>query len=108
MHTLPHAIAGYIDATNAGAPTRVAACFTSDATVFDEGHLRRGRDEIEAWARETGTHYQATIEPTGLQEEGGRHTLRATVRGNFPGSPIALNFRFRLQSGSIASLEIAP
>jgi hypothetical protein len=108
MNTLPQAIAAYIEAANAQAPERVAACFKPDATVFDEGEQRRGLDQIEAWARETGMRYQATIEAIGLAEEDGRHRLLATVRGNFPGSPIRLHFHFLLQAGAIQSLEIRP
>lgn len=108
MNPLPQAIAGYIEAANAQAPERLAACFNTDAVVHDEGEERRGRDQIAAWARDTGTRYQSTIEPAGIDEHGGAHRLRATVRGNFPGSPITLNFHFRLQSGAIQSLEIKP
>ena len=108
MNTLPLAIAGYIDAANAQAPERLAACFHPDATVVDEGSVRRGRGEIAAWARETGMRYQSTIAPLDVKEVAGRHRLRASVSGRFPGSPITLDFHFRLESGSIASLEIAP
>ena len=108
MNKLPQLIAGYIDAANAQAPQRLAACFTPDATVADEHALHRGRDEIEAWAHETGARYQAVIEPIDLEEAGGRHRLRAAVRGNFPGSPVTLHFDFRLASTGIESLEITP
>jgi hypothetical protein len=30
------------------------------------------------------------------------------VTGNFPGSPVDLRYRFRLDHGLVASLEIAP
>jgi hypothetical protein len=30
------------------------------------------------------------------------------VTGDFPGSPVDLRYRFRLEGGLIASLEIAP
>jgi hypothetical protein len=108
MNKLPQAIAAYVEAANAQAPKRVAACFHAHAAVHDEGHVRRGRDEIAAWAAETGARYQSTIEPVGLDEADGQHRLRATVRGNFPGSPVTLNFNFRLQAGTIQSLEIKP
>lgn len=108
MDKLPQPIAGYIDAANAHAPDRLAACFHPDAKVFDEGHVRSGRDQIAAWAAETGQRYQSTIEAAGLEEADGYHRLRATVRGNFPGSPISLHFNFVLSAGSIASLEIKP
>lgn len=108
MNKLPHAIAGYIDAANAQAPQRLAEYFHPDATVFDEASVRRGRDEIAAWALETGVRYQSTIEPLSLEAAGDRHRLRATVRGQFPGSPIDLHFTFLLESGRIQSLEIKP
>lgn len=108
MNTLPQAIADYIEASNAQAPKRVAACFHPDATVFDEGATRRGREEIEAWAADAAERYRATMEPTGLAETAGGHTLRAAVRGDFPGSPVTLAFTFQLQAGSIRSLEIKP
>lgn len=108
MNPLPQAIAGYVEAANARAPQRLANCFNPDAIVHDEGQVRRGRSEIAAWARDTAMRYGSTIEPEGLEEAGGRHTLRATVRGTFPASPITLDFHFQLQSGAIQSLEIKP
>jgi hypothetical protein len=106
MHHLPQPIAEYVEAANARDPKRVAASFHAHAVVRDEGHVWRGRADIEAWARETGERYQSMIEPAGLEETDGRHSLRARVRGNFPGSPVILHFRFRLQAGAIESLEI--
>lgn len=108
MNTLPQAIAGYVEAANAQAPERLAACFNTDAVVHDEGRERCGRGEIAAWARDTALRYGATIEPAGLDDAGGGHRLRALVRGNFPGSPITLHFHFALRSGAIQSLEIKP
>ncbi|WP_260814053.1 hypothetical protein [Xanthomonas prunicola] len=32
--------------------------------------------------------------------------MRANVGGNFPGSPVVLSYRFRLERGLIASLEV--
>ena len=89
-------------------PERLASYFNVDAIVHDEGHERRGREAIAAWARDTGMRYQSTIEPVDLEVANGRHRLQAIVRGKFPGSPISLNFHFQLQSGAIQSLEIKP
>ena len=108
MNTLPQAIAAYIDAANAREPHDMASCFHPDAIVYDEGKECRGREEIAAWAHDSSTRYQFTIEPAGLEEAHGVHTVRANVRGNFPGSPIMLNFLFKLRSGAIQTLEIAP
>lgn len=108
MNKLPQAINEYVEAANAQDPQRAAACFHEDATVDDEGSTQHGRKEIAAWVAETGERYRATIEPTGLEEADGRHILRTTVRGNFPGSPVTLNFNFLLRAGSIQSLEVKP
>jgi hypothetical protein len=108
MNKLPQTITEYVEAANAQEAKRAAACFHEDASVHDEGHTHRGREEIAAWVAESGEKYSATIDPIELEETDGRHILRATVRGSFPGSPVALNFNFQLRAGSIQSLEIKP
>ena len=106
MNQLPHPIADFVAANNAMDPQRIAAAFNLDATVSDEGHLRRGREEIAAWATDYVARYQSTIEPTGLVQASDAHIVRATVCGSFPGSPIALSFHFQLQDKGIQSLEV--
>ncbi|USX25250.1 nuclear transport factor 2 family protein [Oxalobacteraceae bacterium OTU3CINTB1] len=108
MNKLPQPITEYVEAANAQDTQRAAACFHEDATVHDEGHTHRGREEIVAWVAESGEKYSATIEPIDLEEADGRHILRTTVCGSFPGSPVALNFDFQLRAGSIQSLEVKP
>ncbi|CKU18089.1 Uncharacterised protein [Mycobacterium tuberculosis] len=44
--------------------------------------------------------------PFALEREDDFQIVRAKVTGNFPGSPIDLSYRFRLERGLIASLEI--
>lgn len=107
-NTLPAPIAAYVAASNARDPEQIAACFTPDASVRDEGGLHQGRAAIETWARETGQRYRSTIEPAGIDETGGRGTLRAVVRGDFPGAQVTLAFHFTLAGARIATLEITP
>ena len=99
-------IDNYVEASNAQDAQRVASCFLPDGTVHDEGALHRGRAEIAAWAQDAATRYDAVMEPLGVATEGGRHTLRAKVRGNFPGSPAVLAFHFVLQADGIDTLEV--
>ena len=47
--------------------------------------------------------YRASLE---LEERGGKSTLKTRLSGNFPGSPITVNFSFVLSDGKIRSLEI--
>jgi ketosteroid isomerase-like protein len=106
MTSLPTPIAAYVDASNDQDGARVAACFLPDATVRDEGAVRRGTAEIAAWARESAERYGATMEPQSLDAADGQCRLHATVRGNFPGSPVTLRFAFELAADRIRSLEI--
>ncbi|MCC2958603.1 nuclear transport factor 2 family protein [Massilia sp. IC2-477] len=108
MNTLPTPIAAYVAASNARDPQAIAACFTPDATVRDEGGVHQGRAQIASWARETGQRYRSTIEPAAIDELDGGARLQAVVRGDFPGNEVRLAFRFTLAGDHIAALEIAP
>lgn len=108
MLTLPSPIAAYVDAANAQAPEQVAASFEIEATVHDERRIHHGRREIAAWAAESGERYRSTIEPRAIDSVDGQHLMHATVRGDFPGSPATLVFRFTLGDQAIAALEITP
>ena len=108
MIKLPTPVADYVEAANAQDAKRVAAAFLPSATVHDEGQLRRGREEIAAWASDTAVQYGFTIAPRSIDASDGRCTLRAEVSGKFPGSPATLAFHFALEGDAIASLEITP
>ena len=102
---LPEPIAAYFaaDRTNAEA---VARCFTTQATVRDEGRTHVGQDAIKAWKADAARQYSYTTEPLAVQQTDGVHVVTGRVVGNFPGSPVDLRYHFRLERGLIASLEI--
>jgi len=106
--TLPKAIAAYIAGSNAHNADGAALPFTDDAVVRDEGHDRKGIDAIRAWKAETTKKYRPTVEVLGVQERGGKTVVRGKVSGDFPGSPIELNYAFTLAGEKIARLEIVP
>jgi len=54
----------------------------------------------------TKRKYQHTIEPLGSREENNRIVVTNRLTGNFPGSPIELEFAFALENNQITSLEI--
>jgi hypothetical protein len=54
----------------------------------------------------TKKKYGHTVVPLQLAERGGQSVLKARLTGNFPGSPITVNFSFVLAGGKICSLEI--
>jgi hypothetical protein len=107
MHTLilPEPIAAYFEADRQN-PEAVARCFTTHAAVKDEGRTHTGREAIQAWKEAASARYTYTVEPLSLVQEGASEGVRARVTGNFPGSPVDLQYLFRLERGLIASLEI--
>ena len=102
--TLPEPIAAYFAAEHN--PEALARCFTAQAVLKDEGHTHTGITAIKAFMAEATAKYNATSVPFALVKEEGLQVVRAKVTGNFPGSPIDLSYRFRLERGLIASLEI--
>ena len=103
---LPEPIECFMSSENARETDALGACFAPDATVRDEGRTREGLEDIVAWRRETADKYQHTFEPLAVMERDGKTIVATKVTGSFPGSPITLDFVFRLENGKIASLDI--
>jgi hypothetical protein len=103
---LPKTIERFMSPENARDTDALAACFAPDGIVKDEGRTREGLENIVAWRRETADKYQHTFEPLAVTERDGKTIVNTKVTGSFPGSPITLDFVFRLENGKIASLEI--
>ena len=103
---LPDALIEYFAAANSDDAARVAACFTSDAIVHDERRDIRGRPAIRAWAEETRRKYRYHVEATAAEATADQTIVTAHLAGDFPGSPIDVNYRFTLADSKIARLEI--
>ena len=103
---LPTPIAIYIDAENRGDTEALAKCFAEDAVVRDEGETIEGLAAIKRWKAETKKKYEHTIEPLASAQKDGKTIVTNRLTGNFPGSPIELEFVFTLAGDKIASLEI--
>ena len=84
----------------------MAECFAKDAVVRDEGKTIKGLAAIKQWKAETKKKYQHTIEPLAVVQKDGKTIVTNRLSGNFPGSPIELEFVFTLDGNKIASLEI--
>ena len=103
---LPEPVINYLAAVKAKDTGMLALCFTDDALVHDEGRDYRGLDAIRAWNKETQTKYKYVIEPLDASMSGDTVKLRARLTGDFPGSPVDLDFTFMLANDKITSLEI--
>ena len=104
--TLPEPVATYLAAVEAKDTEMLALCFADDALVHDEGRDYRGLDAIRSWKQETQTKYQYVMEPLDASVRGKTVKLRARLTGNFPGSPVELDYTFMLSNDKISSLEI--
>ena len=103
---LPGPIILYIGAENLGDTEALSQCFAEDAIVRDEGQTIEGLAAIKQWKAETRKKYQHTIEPLASAQKDGKTIVTNRLNGNFPGSPIELEFVFTLDGDKIASLEI--
>jgi hypothetical protein len=103
---LPPPVAAYFAADTSDA-NAVAQCFSESAVVIDEQREHRGRPAIARWRVEASAKYHYTSEPLTLDAAGPDVTVTARVTGDFPGSPVNLRYRFRLEGSVIARLEIA-
>jgi hypothetical protein len=102
---LPAPVAAYFaaDGNNGDA---VAQCFTENGVVKDEGHTHKGRAAIKQWKTDASAKYQYTTEPFACEEKDGKIIVTSHVAGNFPGSPIDIQYSYTLHGSRIASLEI--
>lgn len=103
---LPTPIAIYVAAENRGDTEALAQCFSENAVVRDENKTIEGLAAIRQWKAETSRKYQHTVAPLLCVERDGKTIVTNRLTGNFPGSPIELDFVFTLVGDKIASLEI--
>jgi ketosteroid isomerase-like protein len=103
---LPEPLEGYFSASNAHDADRLAGFFADGARVHDEKHAFEGRKAIRDWADGTAEKYRHRTDVLTAQQAGDRCIVTARVTGRFPGSPIELRYRFRLEDRKIKELEI--
>lgn len=105
--TLPASITAYFAADRLDAAA-VAACFTDDAIVKDEGRTHSGKAQIAAWKTGTATKYSYTSTPVAIDERGDETIVTCHLAGDFPGGEVDLRHFFVVEGDRIAYLEIIP
>jgi ketosteroid isomerase-like protein len=103
MHS---ALERYFAATNRHDVAGMIADLADDAVVKDEGSEHRGVPAIRQWMTDTIRKYRFKAEPTTVARENDRTAVSVIVSGDFPGSPISLTYRFKLEGQKITHLEI--
>lgn len=104
--TLPQPVINYLAAVETKDTDMLARCFADGALVHDEGCDYRGLDAIRSWKQETHTKYKYVMEPLEASVSGKTGKLRTRLTGDFPGSPVELDYKFTLAHDKITSLEI--
>jgi len=104
--SLPDILTRYFDAANRFDIHDASDCFTSVAFVHDEERDHAGREAIRAWIEETTLKYHSQFEMMHFDAHGNEIQVTAKVSGDFPGSPINLQFNFILRDGKIDKLTI--
>jgi hypothetical protein len=105
MH-LPKPIALYFKGEKSDDSEGLSVYFAADAVVLDESGTFKGLVAIQNWRAETKKKYNHTVEPLKAEERDGRTVVETRVTGNFPGSPVVLDYSFEVKGDKIASLEI--
>jgi uncharacterized protein (TIGR02246 family) len=103
---LPPVLDTYFRAKNLHDMQAMATCFVDDAVVHDDGEVLRGRAAIQAWIENTTEAYRVEIEVQEVAEQGDETIVQTLVSGNFDGSPLPFEYRFKIQDGKIGALAI--
>jgi hypothetical protein len=103
---LPKPVAIYLAAEKAKNVDMLDRCFAEDALVHDEGRDYHGLAAIKTWKHEADLKYRYIAQP--LNASVSETTVKLCVRliGDFPGSPVELDFIFTLANDKITSLVI--
>lgn len=103
---LTQTIETYIAAANAGDAVKGSLCFSEDATVLDEGETLKGRKSIHDWMVKTRKKYNHTVRPLIFIQQAHESILTAEITGNFDGSPITLDYHFKIKNEQIEDLRV--
>jgi hypothetical protein len=106
MTDLPDAVKRYLASTNECDADGVADCFTYNAYVHDENRDYFGKDAIRGWLTETSRKFQPKLTVVNAWTNRDAAHLAIAISGQFPGSPVTLDFHFQLREGKIAELSI--
>jgi|SRR5665213_3248132 len=104
--SLPAAVTSYLEAASRFDAAAAADCFAADAAVHDENHDYVGRDAIRTWIAENSRKYRPAFAIMRVCVRGDDANLAVAVSGEFPGSPVTLDYTLRLRNGKILNLNI--
>jgi uncharacterized protein (TIGR02246 family) len=107
MSATPEVVTNYLQAAEERDSQALAACFTEDGSVVDEGKTYVGHDAIRRWREGTVTQWTYTTTVTGTEQvTGDRYDVAVHLEGDFPGGEVDLTQSFTVSDGLIRRLVI--
>jgi SnoaL-like domain len=103
---LPPIVKRFLGAANRRDADLAAACFTPAATVRDEDRDYEGRQAIQQWMDMTARRFRPTFVPLQSFVSDDVVRVQMAVSGQFPGSPVTLDYELRVKHGKISALTI--
>jgi hypothetical protein len=104
---LSPAVTAYFELMDGHDKTRVAALFTPDATVVDDGQTYRGQVAIRTWLTGPAGEFTTTSTRLSAEQDGPRSTVVVRLEGNFPGGKVELRHEFEQRpDGLVRALHI--
>jgi hypothetical protein len=80
--------------------------FSENASVFDEGKIYTGKEEIRQWNEKSNNEYKTLFDVKDFSMKDNMTVLKINISGSFDGSPAMLSFQFRIENGLITALAI--
>jgi uncharacterized protein (TIGR02246 family) len=103
---LPKLIDTYVKAQNAYDADTALACFSENATVLDEGETLTGKKAIREWMEKTKKKYSPKFRPISIKENNKEIIMTTEVSGTFDGSPVNLDYHFKIKDNLIEDLRV--
>lgn len=106
----PDAVRAYFGLTTGDDRTAAIVGFADTARVIDDGHDYQGTSAIRAWLDRAASEYTYTTTPLATRTDAatGETIVTCRLEGTFPGSPVDLDYQFRLDDAQrISNLQIA-
>lgn len=103
---LPNIIDTYIKSINSHDIVSALECFSNNATVLDEGETHTGKKSIRDWIEKTTKKYNPQFIPLDIKESNVETIMTTEVSGAFDGSPIKLDYHFKIENNLIENLRI--
>ena len=72
----------------------------------DEGEELHGKKAIESWIGKTIEKYRFDFKPLSVKNDGQETVVAVEVSGTFDGSPVILDYHFRIENGQILSFAV--